>query len=66
MKTFILTVNHDCGRVRLQVTASDENAARAMIMACEGCPERSIIGAEVIAEHFEERKTVLKTREVAR
>lgn len=40
---FIVTTRHDNGTRRIQVTATDEDAARTMVCAVEGCPPSAII-----------------------
>lgn len=40
---FIATVKHDNGIVKIRTAAPDEKAAKEIIMAAEGCPERAII-----------------------
>ena len=43
MKTFIATLEHDNGTVKIKVTASSRKAAKTMIMSAENCPSRAII-----------------------
>lgn len=42
-KKWIVTTKHDNGTRNTQVTATDEDAARNMVCAAEGCPPRAII-----------------------
>ncbi|MDD5540950.1 MAG: hypothetical protein PHG61_09695 [Candidatus Marinimicrobia bacterium] len=46
--SYILTVKHDHGSARIQVTAQNEQAARGMVMAAEHCPESAIACCRVI------------------
>jgi len=40
---FCAVVKHDKGKTRITTWATDEDAARRIIQAAEGCPARSII-----------------------
>ena len=46
MNTYVVTVEHDAGRCRIEVVARNEEAAIAMVMAAEGCPRCAIIQVE--------------------
>ena len=42
MKTYLFTLTHDLGTLRIRVTASSRKRAIAMLMTAEGCPRRAI------------------------
>jgi hypothetical protein len=44
---FNVRVKHDNGIVTIRTAATDENAARRIIIAAERCPERSILSVKV-------------------
>ena len=43
MKTYILTLKNDNGRVRFSVRAENEQSARRQICRAENCPDRAIL-----------------------
>jgi hypothetical protein len=42
METFIFTLKHDTGKIRITVSASSMGAAFDKVMAAEGCPRSAI------------------------
>jgi ferredoxin len=42
MFNFTLRVRHDKGNITIRTTASSEQAARKIVRAAEGCPDRAI------------------------
>lgn len=50
MHLFKVTVQHDTGKIRLRVVATDEAAARKMVCNTEGCPDRAIIKIQNLSE----------------
>lgn len=42
MNQYIVTVNHDNGKVKIRTHAQDEITAKSIVIAAEGCPERAI------------------------
>lgn len=48
MKRFNVKVKHDNGTFVLRVTATNEEAARKMVMDIEGCPARSIVNVKEV------------------
>lgn len=43
MTKYVATLQHDNGKTKLHVTATDEATAIDMIMKAEGCPRCAII-----------------------
>lgn len=43
MKKYIVTIQHDHGKISLIVTAKNIMAAREQVKAYEGCPDRAIL-----------------------
>lgn len=46
--SYVLTVKHDQGKARIQVTAQNEQAARRIVMSAEHCPESAIVRCRAI------------------
>jgi hypothetical protein len=42
MSTYTVKLHHDYGTAKLIVSGTNEASVRALVMASEGCPERSI------------------------
>lgn len=43
MKQYIVTIKHDAGTHKIRIIARNEDRAKEMVMASEGCPESAII-----------------------
>jgi type III secretory pathway lipoprotein EscJ len=43
MTRYVAVLQHDKGKVRLHVTATDEATAIDMLMKAEGCPRNAIL-----------------------
>ena len=50
MHLFKVTVQHDTGKTRFQVVAANEAAARSMVCASEGCPDRAIVKIQNLSQ----------------
>ena len=50
MHLFKVTVQHDNGKMRFQIIAADEAAARSMVCASEGCPDRAIVKIQNLSQ----------------
>ena len=57
MKAYRIQVKHDSGEIILRVRAQNIQAAKKMIMATEGCPERAIGWIAVIPTQKQIQKT---------
>ncbi len=45
-KSFIVTLKHDKGKVRIKTIASDEADAKQKVCNAEGCPESAIVSVK--------------------
>lgn len=43
MKTYILTLQHDTGKMRVQTCTIDAQTAIDIVMISEGCPRNAIV-----------------------
>jgi len=50
MNTYIVTLKHDYGKIKIQVVALTFNRAINIIMKTEGCPENAIQSIKKIKE----------------
>ena len=46
VKKFSVKVKHDNGAIKIETTASDEEAAKGKVMKAEGCPKSAIISVK--------------------
>ena len=49
---YVLTTKHDNGTINILVMARNKKFAIKTVMACEGCPERSIIEVKRINKYL--------------
>lgn len=45
MQTYIITVKHDAGKIRITTAATSEETAITQVMIAENCPRSAIIDA---------------------
>ena len=52
MNTYKITVKHDTGKIVIRTIAQNEQAAKNMVMAAEGCPECAIVKVAMIEKEI--------------
>lgn len=54
MKTYKLTIKHDNGAFNILISAKDEQTAKQLAIAAEGCPISAIMSSDLIYASYKE------------